>query len=260
MNIIFVAPPAAGKGTQSALLVEKYGFAHISTGDLLRAEVAKESDLGNSLKEKMSTGELISDDIVIGLLKTRLMQDDIQKGFEAVITGKCMQVVRKLASKDKSITAFITAINGAKIRKFPDAKASKHDEPWFKPHAIDISNTAKLYMCLFLGRFEFVMNGNNIMTDDMTFASMQHYLAEHGDVAQAHIKAYLGQCGAKRSKPAANDPKGEKMKAANEEALKNLNLVLSMICKLHALPFNPLTQASWELDKPAVAELKKALK
>ena len=188
------------------------------------------------------------------------LHDDIQKGFEVVITGKCMQVVRKLASKDKSITAFITAINGAKIRKFPDAKASKHDEPWFKPHAIDISNTAKLYMCLFLGRFEFVMNGNNIMTDDMTFASMQHYLAEHGDVAQAHIKAYLGQCGAKRSKPADNDPKGEKMKAANEEALKNLNLVLSMICKLHALPFNPLTQASWELDKPAVAELKKALK
>ena len=81
MNIIFVAPPAAGKGTQSALLVEKYGLSHISTGDLLRAEVAKESDLGKSLKEKMSTGELISDDIVIGLLKTRLMQDDIQKGF-----------------------------------------------------------------------------------------------------------------------------------------------------------------------------------
>lgn len=81
MNIIFVAPPAAGKGTQSALLVEKYGLSHISTGDLLRAEVAKESDLGKSLKEKMTTGELISDDIVIGLLKTRLMQDDIQKGF-----------------------------------------------------------------------------------------------------------------------------------------------------------------------------------
>ena len=81
MNIIFVAPPAAGKGTQSALLVEKYGLSHISTGDLLRAEVAKESDLGKSLQEKMSTGALISDDIVIDLLKTRLMQDDIKNGF-----------------------------------------------------------------------------------------------------------------------------------------------------------------------------------
>jgi len=81
MNIIFVAPPAAGKGTQSALLVEKYGLSHISTGDLLRAEVNKESELGKSLKDKMSTGELISDDIVIGLLRNRLIQDDIQKGF-----------------------------------------------------------------------------------------------------------------------------------------------------------------------------------
>jgi len=81
MNIIFVAPPAAGKGTQSALLVEKYGLIHISTGDLLREEVASQSELGLSLKDKMSTGELISDDIVLGLLKKRLMQDDIKKGF-----------------------------------------------------------------------------------------------------------------------------------------------------------------------------------
>ncbi|MCR4581760.1 MAG: adenylate kinase [Bacilli bacterium] len=81
MNIIFVAPPAAGKGTQSALLVEKYGVAHISTGDLLRAEVNKGSELGKSLQEKMSTGELIADDIVIDLLKNRLMENDIKKGF-----------------------------------------------------------------------------------------------------------------------------------------------------------------------------------
>lgn len=81
MNIIFVAPPAAGKGTQSNLLVEKYGIAHISTGDLLREEVASGSDLGLSLKDKMASGELISDDIVLGLLKNRLMKDDVKKGF-----------------------------------------------------------------------------------------------------------------------------------------------------------------------------------
>jgi adenylate kinase len=81
MNIIFVAPPAAGKGTQSNLLVEKYGLAHISTGDLLREEVASGSDLGLSLKDKMSSGELISDEIVLGLLKNRLMKDDVNKGF-----------------------------------------------------------------------------------------------------------------------------------------------------------------------------------
>ena len=81
MNIIFVAPPAAGKGTQSNLLVEKYGLAHISTGDLLREESNSGSELGNQLKVELTTGKLISDEIVINLLKNRLMKDDIKNGF-----------------------------------------------------------------------------------------------------------------------------------------------------------------------------------
>ena len=81
MNIIFVAPPAAGKGTQSNLLVEKYGLAHISTGDLLREESNSGSVLGNQLKVELTTGKLISDEIVINLLKNRLMKDDIKNGF-----------------------------------------------------------------------------------------------------------------------------------------------------------------------------------
>ncbi|MBR6073466.1 MAG: adenylate kinase [Bacilli bacterium] len=81
MNIIFVAPPAAGKGTQSNLLVEKYGLAHISTGDLLREESNSGSELGNKLKVELTTGKLISDEIVINLLKNRLMKDDIKNGF-----------------------------------------------------------------------------------------------------------------------------------------------------------------------------------
>ena len=80
-NIIFIAPPAAGKGTQSELLVKKYGYAHISTGDLLREEVASGSELGNSLSEIMSSGQLVSDDIVNQLLKNRLQKDDVKKGF-----------------------------------------------------------------------------------------------------------------------------------------------------------------------------------
>ena len=81
MNIIFVAPPAAGKGTQSNLLVEKYGLAHISTGDLLREESNSGSELGNKLKVELTTGKLISDEIVINLLKNRLKKDDIKNGF-----------------------------------------------------------------------------------------------------------------------------------------------------------------------------------
>lgn len=74
-NIVFVAPPAAGKGTQSDRLVEKYGYKHISTGDLLRTEVASGSELGLSLAEKMKTGELISDEIVNTLLEKAINDD-----------------------------------------------------------------------------------------------------------------------------------------------------------------------------------------
>ena len=67
-NIIFIAPPAAGKGTQSDLLVKKYGYTHISTGDLLRSEIAKQSEIGKNIKKLMDSGNLISDEIVSKLL------------------------------------------------------------------------------------------------------------------------------------------------------------------------------------------------
>ena len=80
-NIIFIAPPAAGKGTQSDLLKKNYGYVHISTGDLLRNEVASGSELGQELDNIMQSGTLVSDDIVTKLLNNRLMQSDCKNGF-----------------------------------------------------------------------------------------------------------------------------------------------------------------------------------
>ena len=71
-NIIFIAPPAAGKGTQSELLVNEYGYNHISTGDLLRAKQNDGSDLGNYIKNLLSEGKLVDDDIVTTLLSEKL--------------------------------------------------------------------------------------------------------------------------------------------------------------------------------------------
>lgn len=76
MNIIFIAPPAAGKGTLSDKLVAKYGYKHLSTGDLLRAEIKKENDLGKKIEEIISRGELVSDDIITELLKNELKSID----------------------------------------------------------------------------------------------------------------------------------------------------------------------------------------
>lgn len=80
-NIIFIAPPAAGKGTQSDLLVKKYGYIHISTGDLLRNEVRCGTELGKSIDEVIKNGALVSDEIVTELLRKRLSSNDITNGF-----------------------------------------------------------------------------------------------------------------------------------------------------------------------------------
>ena len=80
-NIIFIAPPAAGKGTHSEILKNKYNLAHISTGDLLRKESKKDNDLSKYLREQMKTGDLISDEIVTELLEKRLQDDDCNNGY-----------------------------------------------------------------------------------------------------------------------------------------------------------------------------------
>ena len=80
-NIMFIAPPAAGKGTQAELVVEKYHIPHISTGDILR-EIAKEdSEIGKYVQETLASGGLVKDDITYQLIEDRLKKDDCKKGF-----------------------------------------------------------------------------------------------------------------------------------------------------------------------------------
>ncbi len=81
MNIVLLGAPGAGKGTQAQRLVADYGVAHISTGDLLRAAVKAQSELGVAAKKYMDAGELVPDQLVIDLVKERLAADDAQKGF-----------------------------------------------------------------------------------------------------------------------------------------------------------------------------------
>ena len=80
-NIIFIAPPAAGKGTMSEILMDKYGYKHISTGDILR-EMAKSSDeAGLKLKDMLASGVLVPDEIVYEALRRRLLMNDLDNGY-----------------------------------------------------------------------------------------------------------------------------------------------------------------------------------
>ncbi len=81
MRIVLLGAPGSGKGTQAVLLVEQLGLPHISTGDLLRSAAQAGTELGRKAKSVIDRGELVSDDIMLGLITERLSQDDAKDGF-----------------------------------------------------------------------------------------------------------------------------------------------------------------------------------
>ncbi|HUH88642.1 MAG TPA: adenylate kinase [Pusillimonas sp.] len=81
MRLILLGPPGAGKGTQAAFITEKFGIPQISTGDMLRAAVKAQTPLGIEAKKIMDTGGLVSDDLIIGLVRDRLKQPDCENGY-----------------------------------------------------------------------------------------------------------------------------------------------------------------------------------
>lgn len=81
MYILLMGPPGAGKGTQAAKLVERYNIPHISTGDMFRAAVKEQTEMGKQAKAYMDSGQLVPDNVTIGIVKERLVKADAQRGF-----------------------------------------------------------------------------------------------------------------------------------------------------------------------------------
>lgn len=81
MNLVFLGPPGSGKGTQAVRLAEKAGLVHLSTGDVLRAAVKAGTELGKKAEGYMTRGELVPDDLIIGLIEEKVASGELDKGF-----------------------------------------------------------------------------------------------------------------------------------------------------------------------------------
>lgn len=81
MKLLIMGPPGAGKGTQAEMLVKELAITHISTGDMFRAAIKEGTEMGRKAKEYMDRGELVPDEVVVGMVKDRLQKPDCQKGF-----------------------------------------------------------------------------------------------------------------------------------------------------------------------------------
>ncbi len=114
MNLVLLGAPGAGKGTQAAKLVAEFGYAHISTGDILRAAVSNATPLGLEAKKYMDAGDLVPDSVVIGLVSERLAEPDAADGF--ILDGfprtipQAMALATKLDSLGRSLDHAVAVV------------------------------------------------------------------------------------------------------------------------------------------------------
>lgn len=119
LNVIIFGAPGSGKGTQSELLIEKYGFDHISTGDLLRAAIKNETELGKAAKGYMDAGQLVPDELIIGLIDAVLAE---RKPKVGLILDGFPRTIPQADALTELFAKYDTAVHAVLDLQVPDAE------------------------------------------------------------------------------------------------------------------------------------------
>lgn len=122
LNLVLFGPPGAGKGTQSAKLIEKYNLVHLSTGDILRGEVAAKTELGLKAKELMDAGNLVPDEVVIGMINNKLEDNPNAEGF---IFDGFPRTTAQAEALDELLEKKVTEISAMLALEVPDEELVK---------------------------------------------------------------------------------------------------------------------------------------
>ncbi len=117
MRIVFIGPPGAGKGTQAALVVQTYGLAHLSTGDMLRAARDAQTDIGKLADQYMSAGQLVPDEIILEIVRERLNADDCRRGY---LLDGFPRTLAQAEALDRMLAEAHTPLDGVLELRVPD--------------------------------------------------------------------------------------------------------------------------------------------
>ena len=115
MNIILMGLPGAGKGTQASEIVKKFPIPHISTGDMFRKAIKDETDLGKEAKSYMDRGELVPDEVTVGIVKERISEDDAKKGFLLDGFPRTIDQAESLSQIMSELDREIDAVNNIEV-------------------------------------------------------------------------------------------------------------------------------------------------
>jgi adenylate kinase len=138
LQIIMLGPPGAGKGTQSRKIEEKFSIPHISTGDILRAEVERKTVLGKEIEDVMIRGEPVADDIIIRLVEARLMEPDCRRGFildgfpRTIVQAEELDKFLRQRGRDKLHAIYLMVTEAISLERLMAKRSLDDSEEIFK--------------------------------------------------------------------------------------------------------------------------------